>query len=238
MADLRSRIEVAKLASELGTTTERLAFLAEHDVEDIRALHTTISTVLHERNEDRITRLAGLAPLLPTAITARIAEHAMGPLVSARFAGAISPDDAAKLAKKLRPAFLSEVAACLDPQRAKTLLSRLPDSLLIDAGRGLREKHEHVSLGRFVAVVNTEVALGVMDGSSGDELLQVGLFTEAADALAAIIDRLPDDRLVEVLQAARARDIYEDAVALLLPSVADERRKRLTDRITAEAETS
>lgn len=230
MADLRSRVEVTKLASELGTSTEKLGFLAEHDADQVRELRTAVAGAMFGRNEDRLVRIASLTNLIPPALAAKIAEIALGPMLSARVAGVLNPTDAVRLAKHLDPPFLTEVSKSLDPQRVEPILRRLPTDLVVDVGRRLLAQGEHLTLGRFVAAVELEAALGVVDGANGSDLLQVALHTEEPEALEAIVERLPDKVLGTVIRAAADESAWDDALTLLT-SLSDDSTRRLLGQL-------
>jgi hypothetical protein len=215
VSTLLTRLEVTKLADELGTAEEPLAFLAEATVEDLRALRALITHARFARHERRLARLAGLTKLAPAALAARIAEHALGAEVSARVATLIDPADAARLTKHLGPEFLTDVSVSLDPERSAAVITSLPESLIVQVGKRLMARGEHLTLARFVSLYSVEVALQVLDGVSGDDLLTMGMFAEDHASLDAIVAWLPDDRVVSVIEAAESSGREEDTIAML-----------------------
>ncbi|UDY22343.1 hypothetical protein [Nocardioides sp. Kera G14] len=215
MGDLASRIEIRKLAHELGATEEELAFLASNSPTQLRELRTDVSNALFARHEDRVTRLASLSKLLPVPLTAKIAELALGPMLSARVAGALDPRDAARLAGHLSPGFLTTLAVSLDPQRVAPIVSLLPDDLIVDVGRRLLEREEFLVLGRFVSIIDADVALRVVEVASEHALLQTALFADDPSSLDAIVEHLSDDTLAGIIRAASEADAYDAAVAIL-----------------------
>lgn len=232
MTDLRSRVEVTKLAGELGSTTEKLGFLTDHDADRIRELRAALSTAMFSRHEDRLIRIASLTNLIPPSLAAKIAEIALGPMLSARVAGVLNPTDAVRLAKHLDPAFLTELSKSLDPQRVQPILRRLPTELVVDVGRRLLAQGEHITLGRFVAAVDVEAALGVVEGANGSDLLQVALHTEEPSALEAIVERLPDTVLGTVIRTAADDGAWDDALTLL-SALSDHSTRRLLGQLGA-----
>lgn len=217
MGDLATRLEITKLARELGVPEDGLAFLADRTPADVKELRAAAAHAVFSRNEERVKRLAALSRMLPVPLTAKIAEHALGPMLSARVAAALDPREAVRLAGHLTPAFLARLAVSLDPARVAPIVQSLPDDLVVDVGRRLLDAGEHLPLGRFVAVVSPAVALRVVDGAAGHDLLQVALFTDEPAALEAIVGALPDARLAEIVRAAADDDAYDAAVSLLLP---------------------
>ena len=215
MSTLLTRLEVTKLADELGTAEEPLAFLGEVDLEHLRSLRTAITHARFARHERRLARLAGLTKIAPAGLAAKIAEHALGPEVCARVATLIDPADAAKLTRHLHPEFLTDVSVSLDPERSEAVITSLPDSLIVDVGRRLLTRGEHLTLARFVSAYPVSLALAVLEGATPDELLTLGMFAEDHQALDAIVAEFSDDRVTSIIEAADASDRQEDAIAML-----------------------
>ena len=215
MGDLLSRIEITKLAHELNAPEADLAFLTASSQAEIRDLRHLAQTALFARNEDRIKLLAALSRVLPVPMTAKIAEHALGPMLSARVAGALDPREATRLAGHLTSAFLAKLAPSLDPSRVAPIVRGLDDKLVVEVGRLLLRQHEHLTLSRFVAVVDVGVAMGVVAEATGADLLQVAIYCDEPAALDAIAQRLPDQMLADVIAAASDADAYDAAVSLL-----------------------
>jgi len=237
VAELASRVEVAKLAHELDADEHTLTFLYDRSPDELRDLRSAVSTALFTRHEDRVKRLASLSKSLPHGITAKIAQIALGPTLSARVAAVMDPADAVRLAKQLDPAFLTDVSEALDPERVQGIVSGLPQDLIVDVGKRLLKRGRHLTLGRFVSVVSVDAALGVVAAAEADDLLQVAIFTEEPSALEAVVRRLSDARLAEVIHAAVAKDAYDYAVTLLLSLSPDSRRRLVTqlDDVATEA---
>jgi len=215
VSTLLTRLEVTKLADELGTAEEPLGFLAEATVADLRELRALITHARFARHERRLARLAGLTKLAPAALAAKIAEHALGAEVSARVATMIEPADAGKLTRHLSPEFLTDVSVSLDPERSEAVITSLPENLIVQVGQRLMARGEHLTLARFVSVYSVEVALKVLEGVGGDDLLTLGMFAEDHASLDAIVARFPDERVTAIIEAADASGRQEDAIAML-----------------------
>lgn len=222
-----SRIEVAKLAHELGVDPATLAWLGAVAPVDVRALRELVTEARFRRHEARFRRLAKLSGVAPVPIAARIAQHGLGPLLGARTAAVMEPALAGRLAARLDPEYLTELSVHLDPVRAEPIIRALPDSLVVDVGRRLLARSAYLALGRFLSVVATATALEVVADARGADLFEVALFTEDPTALAAVVAALPDDRLTEVLSAADGQERYADLAALLATSPAATRKRLL-----------
>lgn len=215
MADPLSRIEVTKLARELGCEEAEVAFLADRPSAELRELRTAITRARFARHADQFRRLAGFAGTVPSGLAAKAAQVALGPVLSARVAAVIDPDQAVGLARQLRPGFLADVSLHLDPVAVAPIIGRLPESLIVTVGRELLARGEHLVLGRFVSVVTTNASLAVVEQASAGDLLQIALFTEEQSALDDVVNGLPVDRLAGVVRHAVDHDRADDAVTLL-----------------------
>lgn len=202
-----SRIEIGKLAHDLGADPGDLEFLADRSPAELADLRALVSQAILGRQAREAKLLASLSGRLPASITAKIAAHALGPRVSARVASAMPPHDAARLAGHFEPEFLTRLATYLDPDRVGTLIAALPEDLVVDVGRRLIAAGEYVAVGRLVAVVPTAAAVKVVRDASADGLLQAALYTEDQDALAAVIEGLRDDQRTALEQAADAAGV-------------------------------
>lgn len=215
MSDLRSRVEVMKLARELGIAEADLEFLRPVDAGALRDLRGSVADALFANHRSRFELLAALTRLLPNGITARIAQHALGPLLSSRVAAVLKPDDAAGLACHLPASFVTDIASNGDPGRLLPVIARLPEDLIVQVGLDLLDRREYLTLGRFVSSVDLEIIMRVVERATSEDLLAVGLFTEEPAALDGIMRRVDDDTLGGVVRAAAAGGHFDDAVTLL-----------------------
>ena len=216
MADLRQRIELRKLAAVLHVDESELAYLGASDVEELRALRRLTTEALFQRHEPRLKLLASASGILPAAVSAKIAEHALGATLSARVAGVMEPDTAAKLAGGLSPAFRAELASDLEPARVAPIMALLPREMVLDVARRLIAARDMVTLARLVTVVDAEVAVALADEIDPAELLQLVLNVEDEAGLVPLLAKLPAEKRAALLDAAS--DEEERAVALDLLS--------------------
>jgi len=235
VGDLLSRIEVTKLARELDVPETDLLFLAGSSQAELRELRQITSTALFARNEDRVRLLAALSRILPVPMTAKIAELALGPMLSARVAGVLDPREATRLASHLNAGFLASLAPALDPSRVEPIIRGLPDQLVVEVGRLLLKQGEHLTLSRFVSVVDINIAMGVVAGANGRDLLQVALYCDEPAALDSIAQRIPDAMLADIIKAASDDNAYDASVSLLT-SLSQETCARLVGQIDAVPE--
>ena len=228
--DLRSRIEVTKLARELDVDEAELAYLGASPAAELRELRRVTGEALFRRHETRVRLLASVSGVLPLGVTAKIAEGAMGAALSARIAGVMEPDAAARLVGHVSPDFLTELAVRLDPSRVGPIVALLPDDVLLDVARRLLRDGELITLARFVAVVDPEIVVRVAGEATGADLLRMALYTEDEAALATLARRLPEATLADLVGAAEDPEEREVALALLDTLDPDVRERVLARR--------
>jgi hypothetical protein len=221
---LTSALEITKLAHEMHVDEAELAFLATTSPDDLRDLRGIVSHAMFSRHESRVKGLAAVSKKLPAAVTAKITEIAMGPMLSARVAAVMDPADAAKLAGHLKPEFLAELSVHLDPSRVEGIVAKLDSALVIEVGRRLLAEGHLLTLARFTGVVRPETSLEVVDGASGAEILQLALFIDEPSVVDPILAGLPDETVAEI---AAATVEHGEAADALLAALHEDSRARI-----------
>ncbi|WP_328530475.1 hypothetical protein OG984_04690 [Nocardioides sp. NBC_00368] len=224
MTALTSALEITKLAHEMHVDEAELAFLATTSPDDLRDLRGIVSHAMFSRHESRVKGLAAVSKKLPAAVTAKITEIAMGPMLSARVAAVMDPADAAKLAGHLKPEFLAELSVHLDPSRVEAIIARLDRGLVVDVGRRLLADGHLLTLARFTGVVGPETSLKVVDGASGAEILRLALFIDEPSVIDPLLAGLPDETVTEI---AAAGPDHSDAFDALLLALSEDSRARI-----------
>lgn len=215
MTDLHVRVELEKLSAELDTEVAEIGYLGSLGVEELRDLRAVISDALFARHEKAFQPLGNMSKMVPTRIAVKVAEVALGPLVSARVAGAVDTKYAASMAQAMKPDFLAQVAVLIDPVRIRELLPMLPSQLVVEVGRLMVSRGKYLALSRFVPVVSTQDALSVIDGASPEATLRTALYVEEPAALADIIETIDRSALTGVIEHAAASGAADDALTLI-----------------------
>lgn len=224
----RSVVEVAKLKHALQVPADAtdLDFLAALAPADVTHLRRSVDAARHARQAGRFARLAGITRFLPVAVAARAAEAALGPLVSARTASVMEPEEASRLAERISPEFLAELTGHLEPTRATAIVAGLPADLLVAVGRRMLANGDHLTLGGFVGVMPADASVEVVRDASGLAILEIAVHAEDPAALDEVLAGLPDATLERVLAAAGEHDRADEAV-LLMALLGLEARARL-----------
>jgi hypothetical protein len=229
------RSELLRLGRLLGVDAGALGFLDDVDPAVLRDLRLALADRLLARNRRAFERAVALADLVPVALAARLAEHALGPVLGGRAASLLSPKKAAELAERLPPDFLGDVAQHLDLRRAGPLLQGIPVETMAATAAHLREREEWIVLGAFVGHIDDEQLDRLLGGLDGEALLRAGFVVEEPERLDAVVRLLSDARLDELIDAAETHDLWREAVALTR-HVSVEQRRRVTDAIARSSE--
>lgn len=226
MTDLLTRAELAKLARLLDTTEAELAALAVVDAQDLRALREHAAAALFERHAERFGAAAAAAKIVPAALAAKLAQIAIGPLLTAQIAGLLDPAHAAALAARLPVDFLTDVALYLDPRRAEAVLPRIPEDMVIGVARELAARGEYITMGQLVDVLPATMVGQIVEQLDDDTaLLQAACYANHPDRLSAIVAGLPVDRLERLGHTALTGSAELQLAALSVLSRVDEQLK-------------
>jgi hypothetical protein len=207
---IQARAEVEKLARALGAHPDDLGDLADAHPHDIRGLRHAVTDSLYEADRHHFARVAAVAKAVPVALAAKLAEHALGPLLAARVAGLVDTDLACNLARRLPPDFLAHIAVQLDPRQATAILSCLPADLVAAGARELDERGEHVAMSMFVGHLSDGTLHATVDVLSDEALLTVGFLIEAPERLDAVFAALPDERIEAIIALAAEQDRWDE----------------------------
>lgn len=215
MAELAARAETIKLARELSTEPDQLAFLHRVDPEQLRELRGTISAALFAAHEPKLRRLAAMSKLIPPALAAKITVATLPPMLCGRTAGFLEPPIAARLASHFPPEFLAEVSRFIDPVRTSRIIPALPDELILRVARVLLDRGEYIVLARFVAVVREDLAGQVIAMADGAQLLEASFYAEDRARIDPLMAYVADSVLTDVIRAADELDLFDEAISLL-----------------------
>lgn len=225
--DLAHEAELGRLARVLGVEPDELDVLADAEPEDLRVLSENIAEHLHQRHAGAFDKAIAVAGKLPSAMTAKLAQHAMGPTLCARAAGLLEPKQAADLAKRLPPLFLADVAVHADLRQVGPLVEGISPDVMAAAGAALREREEWIVLGAFVGHVREDALVELIDVFDAETLLRVAPFVDAPERFDVIVGALDEARIEELVATAAERDLGAELDAML-EHLAEDQAARLS----------
>lgn len=221
-----TELELLRLARLLDVDTARLAPLADLPLEDLKALREQTAGRLFDEGEDAFRRAAHVANLVPAALAAKLAEHALGPVLSARTTEVIAVDKAADLSSRLSPGFLAEVAMQIDPSVVDELVTTMPPDVIAAVGEELATRQEWLVMADFLGVISTPALEATLHAVSAEAVLHVAQLLEDDDRLDEVVSLLDDDRLAGLVATAE-RTGQQDLLAELAGAVSADQQARL-----------
>lgn len=230
--DLQTRAELVKLARLLDLDAGALAYLEPQGAADLKELREGISAARYDEHRALYQRIAGASKLLPAALTAKIAERAFPPVISARVSAELPAARAADLAKRMPVSYLADVCVDLDPRKVKSIIERIPVDRSIKVATELVHRDEHLTLGRLIDAASDEQLLAVAAKIESDEaLVWIGFYAESPARLTGAVQALPEDRLRSIVHTSiDGRSELHSAGLALISRLSDEPlRSRLGD---------
>jgi hypothetical protein len=225
--DYAARGEILKLARVLGVEPGRLEYLARVDADDLQAFREQVTDTLFDANIAALQRMAMAARLLPGGVLAKIAEKVFGPLLCARIAGLVDVSRGVDVAKRLRPEFLAEVAADLDPRRASAIITRIPLETVLAVAKELTRKEDWITLGRFVGHLPDPTVRRALEEIDDPGLLRIAFVLDDKKRIDHVVGLLPAHRPGRLITAAGTdEDLWTPALDLLT-HLSDARRATL-----------
>jgi len=225
---LAARAEVLKLARLLAVEPGELEFLQDLPPGELRQFRELATDRLFDAGARALSRVGAAAKLLPSGLVATIAQHAFGPLLCARAAGAVDTDKAIDVAQRLPPEFLADVTVELDPRRVAEIIAKVPESLVVGVAGLLGQRREHVTMGRFIAYVPDHAIAAAIGALDNEAVLRTAFVLEDKDRIDHAIGLLPPHRLPGILRDAARLAIWPEALDLL-DHLSVERRGAIAD---------
>lgn len=224
-ARLRRDAEVVRLGRVLSVQPEALDVLLGADEHTLRELRLAISDHLFELASHGLRNAAKLAGLLPAPVAAKLSEHALGPVLSARTVPLLDPSLVGGIAGRLPAHFLAETAVHLDLRRAGPLIGAVPADKLQAAGTELARRREFVVLAAFVGYMEESVLRSLLVVFDEETLLRAAFLVEEPERIDALVANLDDERVDGLQRAARSHGLWEESLALL-SDLGDQQRAR------------
>ncbi|WP_405494714.1 hypothetical protein [Nocardia sp. NBC_00511] len=220
--------ETTKLARLLGLTDPtELDFLIDLPPEAIRQYRERVTDRLYDRDAKRLKGVAAAVKLVPTAISAKVAERAFGPVLCAAVASTVDANRAIDIAKALPAEFLAACAVQLDPRRTAAIIAAVPPKMVTDVARELLSQRDHITMGRFVHVVPEPSLRAAAPVMSDSDLLRIAFLLEDKTAIDNVL-HIVADRVPGVIRAAAAQDMWAEGIDLL-DSIAPHNRAWIGD---------
>lgn len=238
MHHLRQHAERLRLARLLEESPERLDFLRELSATELATLHGACRAALRAPHKPLYQRLAHVSKLLPTALTAYIAEHTLGPLLCARIAAEMSVPRTLALCQHLSPPFMAAVTLHMDMDSLADLAAELPLESLRSIARELVARGEFITMGELVDFLPPGLTSRIAaEIANGEVMLRISLFIKSPARLQSVLEQLPLSELGALARAAAdSRLGLLPQTLSLLQRITPIWQRRLIDTAIAEGE--
>lgn len=222
---LRRDGEIVRLANVMDVEVAELDFLADVDEDGLRELRYAVGDHMFELESHRLRKAAKLAGLLPAPIVAKLAEHALGPLLSARTVPLVNAELIGAVGERCSAHFIAEAAVHLDLRRAGPLVNSISKQKMAEAGAELARREEYVVLAAFVGYLDDEVLISLLSIFDAETMLRSAFLIEQPERVDALLASLDDDKLTEFQIATREHELWEESFVVIL-DLSDEQRDR------------
>lgn len=212
---IETRAELLKLSRLLETEENDLAFLDGQDLDALATFRGAVSGFFYEQHQDSYQRLAGISKLVPTGASAKLATTVLGSVLAAGIASELPAERAIKLADKLPEEFLAKLCIHLEPKYSRDLLAAMPDKIVASVAKTLLAMGEHITLARFVAVIQPSALKAVTSTiDDGEAMVKIALYLEDKSKLDTVLDLLSEDQQRATLKAATDHELWPAVLSL------------------------
>lgn len=249
--ELRTELELARLADLLATEQDALTALVDVAADDLAVLRHGLADGLTAHHAAVFQAFAQASALVPATLAATITRRMIGPSLAGRIAGSMDVDRAAALLAHFDTPFLADCCRTLSPDAAARLVPTVDDDVLVATTAELAARDDHATLGRFVDVLDDRRLHLVLDAlADARDLLLAGAAVDDGAVLDRVLGLLTPGRRLALLRAATLEPaaganvlvrISTASRALLLAateSLTDDEVVDLLDQLTATVRTS
>jgi hypothetical protein len=206
---------LAKLARVLEVEPSEVDFLAHLPVEQLRDLRWQVSDTLHAADARRLAGVMASAKLVPIGLAAAIGEKWFGPVLCARLVGLVDPKRGGQYARHLSVDFMADITARTDPRVVGDLVHELDLRSMQEIAAMLLQRGDHLTLSHFVGHLPAEVVAAVLAAIDDNAVVvRIARFVEDLSHLDPVVALLPDERIVDLVHAVDAEDLWVDGLHL------------------------
>lgn len=219
------RLEIARLSRTVQVGEEELAGLEVMDADELATLRDQVAAALFDPDREAFERIAAITRAVPAAVSARLCQLVLPPVIAARATPLLDPRRAADLTRRIAPAYLADIAVALDPRSVSDVLAVLPADSVSDVARILADRGEWIVMADFVAHISVEALEATVEALEESEILCISAYLEALDRASLILGLLSDERVAALVGAAA--DDLGPVLAELVAALDDEQAARV-----------
>ncbi len=227
--------ELRKLAHALDVPPERVDMLAGLPADDLRTLRKQVGEAMFQADRHHLARVAALSKTVPVAVTVKLTEVVLPPLIAARTAELLEPHRAAHLVSRISEKYLADVSRYMDAARAPDVVAAIPAARVADVAAELARRAEWIVIGSFVAHVTEEALAASVARFDGEQLLRIGFVLDDTARLDDIGGMLTEMQIDQLLAAAGEFGLWLE-LEELIDNLEPARIARLGERFAAADE--
>ena len=227
--------KLSQLATLLHVPEAELAFLAPIAPDKIQYLHDSMIRAMQLEQAPMWSRIAKATALLPDRLTVKIAEGFLGAQVAVNVTYHLPLSRAVKISKHFSLPFLAEMTSLLAADQIEELLNAFPMDKAISLTHYLIRQEAYGVMGRLLDHLQVERALVILRRVPSEEhVLRIVDAAHNQPHLAQMLARLPEDRLLRLLQTGIQHDLLAGLldIAQHLPAAQLHRLGRVALKLT------
>jgi hypothetical protein len=194
------------LAETLQVEPDEVGHLDRLGAARLRELREGISNALFDAQATSFSRVSRLAPLVPDALVAKLAEAVVPPLVAGRIAGTLGIDHPGRVEGVLShvsPNYMADCARYVDPRAVAVLAPIIPANVLVPAANVLLRRRDYITTSRFLTFLTPQLISDLEQGIDDDAgLLMTAALIESDERLSEIVRILPETHVREIIATA------------------------------------
>ncbi|TSD93439.1 hypothetical protein FOS14_23080 [Skermania sp. ID1734] len=217
--------QLLKLGRLLDTDPEQLRYLESLGAEGLRKLRELASEQLFASYEDRLQRMAQASKLVPLSVALPMAEKSAPPRLMAAVAGLIETDRVVKAAPRISPQFMADLAAYLDPGRARPAIEAAPLEVARKVAKIIVDRQDLITMGNLISAVTDDALAACLPFLDDGSIVALGSVIDDRPRVDHLFGLLPDARLSGVARAATENNSWPELLGLMgdLSSAAQQR---------------
>jgi hypothetical protein len=203
-ASTEQQSEYNKLLHLLGEQdTSVMQFLIKLSPDELTTLRQKVQSAIYSEQSSQWKRVAGVAKFMPNFVNAKVAEQALGPVITANISYYIDVRDAVSIMRFLSTPFMAEVAGYMVPEKSKELINKLPMDLMKKLVVYLCQNNKHFVVGSFVEVTEldrvVEIALHLNKES---DLIGITKYVKDKSSLAGAYRAFNEQKRYKLIEEA------------------------------------
>lgn len=202
-----AELEVRRIARLANLEPGDLTGLESIGVQDLRTLRDQIAAKLFDEHTESWQRAVAVSAVVPAALSAKLSEAALGPVLCARVTPLTPPAKAVDIGSRMSPEFMAEVAINLDPRKVSDLVVAMPPATIAAISRVLADRSEWLVMADFVATVHPEALRATIQALDEESILRIAVLLEDRQRIIAVAKMMGQDRLAGMRQAAADNDL-------------------------------